>query len=266
MVQFIEIYDNEDQDELHLPDFNSVPDILDHEPSTSSSSGTMPSSIVPSSPAMYRSDFAAAATTSTTASSSSSPPPPSTLSSTVEKSRETLMSEIEDTIEQMFASIAIGELCKLPMTSKPLPQRKRKRPSPADTAPSTDVTANGPSVASSNDTTRYLSLSSSCNKTRALARHLSVLQMIYEAVAYKIMLTKRDMYYRNVELFGKQSVLDIIVDDISRHFNVPRSSLNVSAASKGLMFGPIIIKLKTTSCSTAVRVMILQTQKMSRAY
>ncbi|GAN07020.1 meiotic recombination protein SPO11 [Mucor ambiguus] len=241
MVQFIEIYDNEDEDELYLSDFNNVPDILDHEPSMGSSNSMMPSSsTVPPSPApMHRSDYTAVSsaitTTSTTASSSHF-----SLSSTVEKSRETLMSEIEDTIEQMFASISMGELCKLPMTSRPLPQRKRKRPisanGPADTTPNAAITTNGPSASTDDDTTRYLSLSSSCNKTRALARYLSVLQMIYEAVAYKIMLTKRDMYYRNVELFGKQSVVD------------------VSAASKGLVFGPIIIKLKNNkilNCSTS---------------
>ncbi|RCH91639.1 endodeoxyribonuclease, partial [Rhizopus stolonifer] len=35
-----------------------------------------------------------------------------------------------------------------------------------------------------------------------------------------------------------------IVDDISCHYNVPRSSLNVTAASKGLIFGPVKIILK----------------------
>ncbi|CAO3681829.1 unnamed protein product [Rhizopus stolonifer] len=79
---------------------------------------------------------------------------------------------------------------------------------------------------------------------RALARYLSVLRMIYEALAYKIVVTKRDMFYRDVNLFVTQSVVDIIVDDISCHYNVPRSALNVSAASKGLVFGPILIQFK----------------------
>lgn len=34
--------------------------------------------------------------------------------------------------------------------------------------------------------------------------------MIYEALAYKVVVTKRDMYYRNVQLFGKQSVVDTV--------------------------------------------------------
>ncbi|OBZ85943.1 Meiotic recombination protein SPO11 [Choanephora cucurbitarum] len=77
--------------------------------------------------------------------------------------------------------------------------------------------------------------------------------MIYEAVSYEITVTKRDMFYRDVVLFGKQTVVDTIVDDFSCHFNVPRSSLNVTAASKGLIFGPIKIILKngkTLDCMT----------------
>lgn len=70
---------------------------------------------------------------------------------------------------------------------------------------------NNSAGSSGTDNTRFLALSSSCRTTQALARYLSVLQMIYEAIAYRIMLTKRDMYYRNVELFGKQSVVDIVI-------------------------------------------------------
>lgn len=34
--------------------------------------------------------------------------------------------------------------------------------------------------------------------------------MIYEAIAYKIVVTKRDMYYRDVTLFGTQAVVDVV--------------------------------------------------------
>lgn len=45
------------------------------------------------------------------------------------------------------------------------------------------------------------------------------------------------MYYRDPALFGSQSVVDRYVDDIASTFNVPRSSLNVTAAAKGLVAG-----------------------------
>ncbi|KAI9473801.1 MAG: Spo11/DNA topoisomerase VI subunit A [Benjaminiella poitrasii] len=150
------------------------------------------------------------------------------------------MSDIEDTIEQIIASIMIGEPIKLPFLTRKLVSTQQHKKRKEDASPSiseyNEEEANGNNV-------RYLSLSSA-SSTKALARYISVLQMIYEAVAYKIMVTKRDMFYRDVPLFGTQAVVDIIVDDISCHFNVPRSSLNVSAASKGLVFGPIRIKLK----------------------
>lgn len=37
----------------------------------------------------------------------------------------------------------------------------------------------------------------------------------------------RDLYYKDVALFGKQSVVDRCVDDIARTFRLPRASLNV---------------------------------------
>jgi DNA topoisomerase VI subunit A len=47
-------------------------------------------------------------------------------------------------------------------------------------------------------------------KLTLIARYLSVLRMIYEALAYKIVVTKRDMFYRDVELFHTQSVVNIV--------------------------------------------------------
>lgn len=45
---------------------------------------------------------------------------------------------------------------------------------------------------------------------QSIARYLSVLQMIYEAIAYKIVVTKRDIYYREVSIFGSQQVVDSV--------------------------------------------------------
>ncbi|KAI7887784.1 Spo11/DNA topoisomerase VI subunit A [Mucor mucedo] len=164
---------------------------------------------------------------SSSASDSISSTPPQQ-ASTVAKTREEVMKEIQNTIEQMVTCIALGEPIRLVLN------RRKGNNNSGDTQ-NDDM--------SENKKTRTLSLTSG-DSAKAFARYLSVLQMIYEAIAYKIMVTKRDMFYRNVSLFGTQTVLDSIVDDISCHYNVPRSSLNVSAASKGLIYGPIIIKLK----------------------
>ncbi|RPB26966.1 DNA topoisomerase IV, alpha subunit, partial [Terfezia boudieri ATCC MYA-4762] len=47
----------------------------------------------------------------------------------------------------------------------------------------------------------------------------------------------RDIYYKDVKLFRKQSVVDTIIDDIAYTFGVERGKLNVVAAAKGLVCG-----------------------------
>ncbi|CEG83098.1 hypothetical protein RMATCC62417_17070 [Rhizopus microsporus] len=153
----------------------------------------------------------------------------------------------------MIESVSIGQPIKVPLSVRKLPSRvyvgyinriyhnnylfsKRKK---ADH----DQQMNREEQLSIDNQIRTLSLSTGPS-AKTLARYFSVLQMIYEAITHRIIITKRDMYYRDVGLFGTQSVVDTIVNDIACHYNVPRSSLNVSASSKGLIFGPIVIKLK----------------------
>ena len=47
----------------------------------------------------------------------------------------------------------------------------------------------------------------------------------------------RDIYYNDTNLFESQSVVDAIIAKISKSWNVPRSSLNVVEAAKGLVAG-----------------------------
>ena len=47
----------------------------------------------------------------------------------------------------------------------------------------------------------------------------------------------RDIYYRDPALFGSQDYVDRYVDQIAFTFGVPRNSLNVIAAAKGLVAG-----------------------------
>ena len=48
-----------------------------------------------------------------------------------------------------------------------------------------------------------------------------------------------DIYYRDPALFGRQSHVDKYVDDIAHTFGVPRSTLHVIAAAKGLITGAV---------------------------
>ncbi|KAF8425556.1 Spo11/DNA topoisomerase VI subunit A [Tirmania nivea] len=66
---------------------------------------------------------------------------------------------------------------------------------------------------------------------------IRVLGLILEALTEDRITTKRDIYYKDVKLFRKQSVVDNIIDDIAYTFGVERGKLNVVAAAKGLVCG-----------------------------
>ncbi|XP_055366468.1 meiotic recombination protein SPO11 isoform X3 [Betta splendens] len=70
----------------------------------------------------------------------------------------------------------------------------------------------------------------------------------------------RDIYYKNTQLFGSQTTVDSIVDDISCLLKVPRRSLHVLATSKGLISGELCYleedgtRVDCRGCSNAVAV------------
>ncbi|PVH71088.1 DNA topoisomerase IV, alpha subunit [Cadophora sp. DSE1049] len=66
---------------------------------------------------------------------------------------------------------------------------------------------------------------------------LRILELSHEALVTGVIITKRDIYYREPELFMKQAVVDRYVDDIAHTFGVGRDSLNIVAAAKGLVAG-----------------------------
>lgn len=66
---------------------------------------------------------------------------------------------------------------------------------------------------------------------------LKLLETVHDCLIEDVVVTKRDIYYRHPNLFVKQSVVDKYVDDLACTFGVSRSSLNVTAAAKGLVAG-----------------------------
>ncbi|KAL9085629.1 MAG: hypothetical protein Q9165_007530 [Trypethelium subeluteriae] len=66
---------------------------------------------------------------------------------------------------------------------------------------------------------------------------LRILEMVHDALVNNILITKRDIYYHDPNLFAKQEIVDRYVDDIAYTFDVPRSLLNVRATAKGLVAG-----------------------------
>ncbi|KAI2649947.1 Meiotic recombination protein SPO11 [Labeo rohita] len=89
---------------------------------------------------------------------------------------------------------------------------------------------------------------------------LKLLSVIYKLVQSDSYATKRDIYYNDPQLFGSQTTLDSIVDDVSCMLKVPRRSLHVLATSKGFISGALCYleedgtKVDCSSSSTAVPV------------
>ncbi|KAI0342034.1 DNA topoisomerase IV, alpha subunit [Trametopsis cervina] len=72
---------------------------------------------------------------------------------------------------------------------------------------------------------------------KPLAQVLRVMDLMHEALCNDTPTTKRDMFYKDVALFGSQAVVDKLVDDIAATLNVARWDLNVRASAKGLFCG-----------------------------
>ncbi len=64
-----------------------------------------------------------------------------------------------------------------------------------------------------------------------------LMRYIYEILTEGIHVTKRDLFYRDVNLFGKQQISDALIEDLGVMLGVTRNSLNVIAAAKGKVIG-----------------------------
>ena len=83
---------------------------------------------------------------------------------------------------------------------------------------------------------------------RSLGSVLSVAQMarlmklIDEQLIKNLHTTKRDVFYRDVNLFRSQDVSDNLIEDLSVMLGVTRASLNVVASTKGIVVGRMSFK------------------------
>ncbi|XP_076969408.1 meiotic recombination protein SPO11 isoform X2 [Tamandua tetradactyla] len=102
--------------------------------------------------------------------------------------------------------------------------------------------------------------SDSPKSVQKFALILKILSMIYKLVQSDSYATKRDIYYTDSQLFGSQTVVDNIINDISCMLKVPRRNLHILSTSKGLIAGNLSYieedgtKVNCTSGATAVAV------------
>ncbi|KAI8575270.1 hypothetical protein K450DRAFT_163169, partial [Umbelopsis ramanniana AG] len=56
---------------------------------------------------------------------------------------------------------------------------------------------------------------------------LRILEIIYNALIQDVIITKRHIYYQDVELFGSQQAVDEVIENICYKYSVPRHNLNI---------------------------------------
>ncbi|KAJ4764157.1 DNA topoisomerase 6 subunit A [Rhynchospora pubera] len=67
-----------------------------------------------------------------------------------------------------------------------------------------------------------------------------VLSLIHAVLLRQIHVTKRDLFYTDVKLFGDQNQSDAVLDDVSCMLGCTRSSLHVVASEKGVVVGRLV--------------------------
>ncbi|KAH6850710.1 Spo11/DNA topoisomerase VI subunit A, partial [Chaetomium sp. MPI-CAGE-AT-0009] len=74
-----------------------------------------------------------------------------------------------------------------------------------------------------------------------------IIEMSHEALLSGNLITKRNIYYQNPDLFRSQSAVDDMVDNLAFTLGVGREDLSIVAAAKGLISGPIDLVLRDGS-------------------
>ncbi|KAH9809007.1 Spo11/DNA topoisomerase VI subunit A [Melampsora americana] len=106
-------------------------------------------------------------------------------------------------------------------------------------------TTTGDHLALKNRTIRFpkkVQSSRSGSGAKELAMLLRIVEIIHDAISRDVTVTKRDIYYRDVNLFKTQIQVDRLVDDLSATLEISRADLHTFASSKGLLSGNIQLK------------------------
>ncbi|KAJ4306620.1 endodeoxyribonuclease [Collariella sp. IMI 366227] len=76
-----------------------------------------------------------------------------------------------------------------------------------------------------------------------------IIQLSHEALISGNLITKRNIYYQNPDLFRSQNVVDDMVDNLAFTLGLGREDLNIVAAAKGLISGPAKATFRTLAAS-----------------
>ena len=77
----------------------------------------------------------------------------------------------------------------------------------------------------------------SLSSVKSVQQLTQLMVILDEVLARDIHMTKRDIFYNDVNTFESQGTSDGLIDDLTALLNVTRPSLNVSSSSKGIVIG-----------------------------
>ena len=75
------------------------------------------------------------------------------------------------------------------------------------------------------------------SSVKSIHQLTTLMTILEEVLNRNIHMTKRDIFYNDVNSFETQTTSDGLIDDLTALLNVTRPSLNVSASSKGVVIG-----------------------------
>lgn len=90
--------------------------------------------------------------------------------------------------------------------------------------------------------------------------YLRLLKLIHTQIIKGEIISKRQLYYADVKLFKKQTIVDECLDNIALSFNLSIEKLNIIASQKGLIYGELSIdnyKISKSIGSTLIPVINL---------
>ncbi|KAI3392711.1 hypothetical protein diail_5268 [Diaporthe ilicicola] len=93
----------------------------------------------------------------------------------------------------------------------------------------------------------------SVQEATRFARMIRIMELAREALVSGRLISKRNIYYQDPDLFESQANVDQLVDDLAFTLGVGRNALHIVAASKGHIAGPLSLTMKNNtvvSCSS----------------
>ncbi|KAK1835739.1 meiotic recombination protein rec12 [Podospora conica] len=137
--------------------------------------------------------------------------------------QETAIEQIENLLEGIVDAISEGRELTIPFRTTRIPQAHQGDEQHGDSVRFPGRTA---------------------QEARRFEALFRIIELSHEALLSGNIITKRNIFYQNVDLFKSQGVVDAMVDNLAYTLGLGREDLNIVAAAKGLISGPVDMILR----------------------